>query len=79
MKTDAGREQREAILDFCAAAKRQNGYFPTQEEIQMGLELSRGSFLWHLDSLVSQGFVSYDRGRFARTLKIGRRRREFLE
>lgn len=79
IKTDEGREIREAILEFMVGFKRERGFYPTQREIEDALELSRGSTLWHLNSLVSQGYLSYQRGSFARTMKISRRSRELLE
>jgi DNA-binding IclR family transcriptional regulator len=78
-KTDAGRETREAILNALRDYRHLRGYYPTQEEIQVSLDLSRGSFLWHLNSLVAQGYLSYERGRFARTLRVSRKSRESLQ
>ena len=78
-KTEAGRETREAILNLLREHRSLHGYYPTQEDIQDLLDLSRGSFLWHLNSLVAQGYLSYERGRFARTLRVSRKSRESLQ
>lgn len=79
VKTDEGREHRLQILDLLRQHKREHGYFPTQQEIEAAMDLSRGSTLWHLKLLRDQGFISYDKGRFARTLKLSRKSTETLE
>ena len=78
-KTEHGREARIQLLDFMAQFKRENGYYPVREEICAALDMSTGSFTWHITSLASQGFLEYQPGRFARTLKLTRKSRKSLE
>lgn len=77
-KSAEGRAIREQILEWVAAYKSTNGYYPTQAEIISGLRLSKGGFLWHLKSLSDQGFISYQPHDFARTLTISRKSRNKL-
>lgn len=78
-KSAEGRELRLQLLEWAAAYKKANGYNPTQNEIIAGLGLSKGQFLWHLKSLVEQGFMSYRHNDFARTLTISRKDRSTLQ
>jgi hypothetical protein len=73
-KTDEGRSQRLAILDYCTRYKNLHGYYPTQTEIKVELTMSTGALTWHLKSLLNQGYISYQQGSFARTLRISRRK-----
>ena len=78
-KTDVGRQIRESILDALRDYRSDHGYYPTQDEVAAACDLSRTSCQWHIDSLVQQGFLSYEPRRFARTLRISRKSREALE
>ena len=78
-KTQAGREARESVLTFLVDFRRESGYFPTQQEIEEGLGMTRGPVLWHLKQLREQGFITYEPGRFSRTLRVTRKNRESLE
>jgi predicted ArsR family transcriptional regulator len=79
VKTEAGRQIREEILEMLRAYRSDHGYFPTLDEVAAACDLSRTSCQWHIDSLVQQGFLSYERGRFARTLRLSRKSREHLQ
>lgn len=78
-KTEDGRWNRERILDFLQDYKREHGYYPTRDEMCAALELSTGAMTWHITSLASQGYLSYEPGRLSRTLKLTRKQRKFLE
>lgn len=79
LRTDEGRATRLAILDFIAEYKSEHGYMPTQLAIQDGLNLGYGTCRWHIQSLVDQGYLSYQRHDFARTLRVSRKDRDRLE
>lgn len=78
-KTAEGRQHRLDILDFCQEYRSEHGYFPTREVICDELGMSVGSFTHHARSLVKQGFILYEPGAFARTLRLTRKQRRFLE
>lgn len=78
-KTEAGREVRKAMLQMIRAYKREHGYFPAGREIEETLDISRGAFLWHLSKLAEQGYLSYEPGRFSRTLRLSRKNIEALQ
>lgn len=78
-KTEEGRINRGRILDYLREYKSEHGYYPVRDEICAGLGLSTGAVTWHITSLASQGFISYEPGRLTRTLKLTRRDRKFLE
>lgn len=73
-----GLAARVSIMDWMAAYRAERGFYPTQTEIIEGLGMSKGAFLWHLNSLVEQGFVTYLRKDFARTVRLSRRSRATL-
>lgn len=78
-KTDSGRENRGRILDLLHDYRVEHGYYPTRDEICETLDLSTGAVTWHMTSLASQGFISYEPGRLSRTMKLTRKQRRFLE
>jgi SOS-response transcriptional repressor LexA len=76
-KTSEGRERRVEILDYLRQYRDTNGYLPTRDQALADLGISVGVFQHHLQSLVDQGYVKYQKGSL-RTLTFTRKKREFL-
>lgn len=73
------RTTRLEILEFIRAYRSEAGFYPTQTEIVDGLGIPLTTLRWHLTSLVQQGYLSYQRYDFARTLRLTRKNLEALE
>jgi len=78
-KTIEGRQARERILDYCQEYRREHGYYPTRQAICDGLDMGTGTFSHHVRSLQTQGFLDFQPGRFAHTLRLTRRQRKYLQ
>lgn len=77
--TKLSRTTRLEILEFMRAYRSEAGFFPTQTEIGDSLGISNTTLRWHLGSLVDQGFLTYNRRDFARTVRLTRKNLEVLE
>lgn len=78
-KTDEGRIRRQVVLSLIRGYIREHGYPPSQRELQQQAAIPDTTLRWHLNSLREQGYLRWEDGAMARTLRVTRKDPEKVE